>query len=333
MSSQSGPDKRGRGSAVRAKRAMNEIAEEHPTTAGRRYLSTTATKSRRRRLGVILATGLAVLAVVASVAVFDVWPGVGAAILSRTGLSEKSTTTVLLDESFDGDSLDTRVWNTCHWWGDEGCTISSNDELEWYRPEQVSVSGGALRLTADRISTRGSDGKDYEYRSGMVTTGPANSDDDIGKVSWTYGTVEARVRVPEGRGLWPAIWMLPLSRESLPEIDILEVIGQEPDRMMMHFHPSNREDDSPNKDYRLPGATLAEGWHTVRLDWQPERLTWFVDGKQVWRLTGSQVPDEPMYLVLNLAVGGIYPGPPDDTTKFPATFEIDRIRITTNELK
>jgi beta-glucanase (GH16 family) len=267
------------------------------------------------------------------VAVFDVWPGVGAAILSRTGLSEKSTTTVLLDESFDGDSLDTRVWNTCHWWGDEGCTISSNDELEWYRPEQVSVSGGALRLTADRITTRGSDGKDYEYRSGMVTTGPANSDDDIGKVSWTYGTVEARVRVPEGRGLWPAIWMLPLSRESRPEIDILEVIGQDPGRMMMHFHPGSRDDDSPNKDYRLPGPTLAEGWHTIRLDWQPERLTWFVDGKQVWRVTGSQVPDEPMYLVLNLAVGGIYPGPPDDTTKFPATFEIDRIRITTNELK
>lgn len=333
MSSQSVRDKRRRGSSNRAKRAMGEIAEEHGSTAGRRYLSTTATKSRRRRLGVILATGLAVLAVVASVAVFDVWPGVGAAILSRTGLSGKSTTTVLLDESFDGDSLDTRVWNTCHWWGDEGCTISSNDELEWYRPEQVSVSGGALRLTADRISTRGSDGKDYEYRSGMVTTGPANSDDDIGKVSWTYGTVEARVRVPEGRGLWPAIWMLPLSRESRPEIDILEVIGQDPGRMMMHFHPGSRDDDSPNKDYRLPGPTLAEGWHTIRLDWQPERLTWFVDGKQVWRVTGSQVPDEPMYLVLNLAVGGIYPGPPDDTTKFPATFEIDRIRITTNELK
>lgn len=273
-----------------------------------------------------------VLAVVAALVVFGVWPRVGAAILSRTGLSE-TTTTVLLDESFDGDSLDTRVWNTCHWWGDEGCTISSNDELEWYRPEQVSVSDGALRLTADREPTRGSDGKDYEYRSGMVTTGPANSDDNVGKVSWTYGTVEARVRVPAGRGLWPALWMLPLDRESTPEIDIMEVIGQDPGRMMMHFHPRDRDDDSPSKDYRLTGETLADGWHTVRLDWQPERLTWSLDGKQVWHLTGSQVPDEPMYLVLNLAVGGIYPGPPDETTKFPATFEIDRIRITKNELK
>jgi len=306
---------------------MGEMAEEH-APAGSRYLAATPSKRPARRLALTLGTGLVVLAVVASLAVFGVWPRVGAAILSRTGLSE-TTTTVLLDESFDGDSLDTRVWNTCHWWGDEGCTISSNDELEWYRAEQVSVSDGALRLTADRKSTRGSDGKDYEYRSGMVTTGPVDSDDDVGKVSWTYGTVEARVRVPAGRGLWPAVWMLPLDRESRPEIDILEVIGQDPGRMMMHFHPRDRDDDTPNKDYRLTGETLADGWHTVRLDWQPERLTWFLDGKEVWHLTGSQVPDEPMYLVINLAVGGVYPGPPDETTRFPATFEIDRVRITT----
>jgi beta-glucanase (GH16 family) len=316
---------------LRPRRAIGEMAEEHPA-AGRRYFAATPSKRPGRRLALTLGTGLMVLAVVAALAVFGVWPRVGATILSRTGLSE-TTTTVLLDESFDGDSLDTRVWNTCHWWGDEGCTISSNDELEWYGPEQVSVSNGALRLTADREPTRGSDGKDYEYRSGMVTTGPANSDDNVGKVSWTYGTVEARVRVPAGRGLWPALWMLPLDRESTPEIDIMEVIGQDPGRMMMHFHPRDRDDDSPSKDYRLTGETLADGWHTVRLDWQPERLTWFLDGKEVWHLTGSQVPDEPMYLVLNLAVGGIYPGPPDETTKFPATFEIDLIRITKNELK
>ena len=315
---------------LRPRRAIGEMAEEHPA-AGRRYFAATPSKRPGRRLALTLGTGLMMLAVVASLAVFGVWPRVGAAILSRTGLSE--TATVLLDESFDGDSLDTRVWNTCHWWGDEGCTISSNDELEWYRPEQVSVSNGSLRLTADRELTRGSDGKDYEYRSGMVTTGPANSDDNVGKVSWTYGTVEARVRVPAGRGLWPALWMLPVDRKSTPEIDIMEVIGQDPGRMMMHFHPRDRDDDSPSKDYRLTGETLADGWHTVRLDWQPERLTWFLDGKEVWHLTGSQVPDEPMYLVLNLAVGGIYPGPPDETTKFPATFEIDRIRITKNEVK
>jgi beta-glucanase (GH16 family) len=327
MSSQSVQDKRRRRSAVKAKRATGEMADEHMAPAGKRYRKPPSGRIRRR-LGVVLGTGLVVLAIVASLAVLDVWPRVGAAILSRTGLSGSTTTTVLLDESFDGDSLDTRVWNTCHWWGDEGCTIASNDELEWYHPEQVSVSDGALRLTADRIPTRGSDGKDYDYRSGMVTTGPVDSDDDVGKVSWTYGTVEARFRVPAGRGLWPAIWMLPLDRESRPEIDILEVIGQDPGRLIMHFHPRDRDEESPNEEYRLPGRTLAEGWHTIRLDWQPERLTWSLDGKEVWRLTGSDVPDEPMYLVMNLAVGGVYPGSPDETTEFPATFEIDRVRIT-----
>jgi beta-glucanase (GH16 family) len=314
--------------AIRPKRSTEQMAEEHMMPTGRRYLTTTPSK-RRRRLGLILGTGIVVLAVIASLTVFDAWRGVGAAIRSRTGLSE-ARTTVLLDESFDDHALDTNVWNTCHWWGDEGCTISSNDELEWYRPEQVSVSGGALRLTADRIPTRGSDGRDYDYRSGMVTTGPPDSDGSEAKVSWTYGTVEARLRVPEGRGLWPALWMLPADQESRPEIDIMEVIGQDPGQNIMHFHPGDRSEESPSSRYRLPGGkTLAEGWHTLRLDWQPRRLTFFVDDKEVWRVNGEQVPDEPMYLVINLAVGGVYPGSPDETTRFPATFEIDRVRITT----
>lgn len=290
--------------------------------------SVPAAKSWRRRLAVTLGTGVLVLVVVALLAVYDVWPRIGVAGSPRP-LSSEASTTVVLDETFDGDVLDTTVWNTCHWWGEQGCTISSNDELEWYRPEQVSVSGGVLRLTADRIPTRGSDGKDYSYASGMVTTGPANSDDDEGKVSWTYGTVEARLRVPAGRGLWPAFWMLPVSRKSRPEIDVMEVIGQDPGQILMHLHPAGlKEEDTPGHKYRLRGASLAEGWHTIRLDWKPERLIWFVDGKQVWQLVGSQVPDEPMYLVLNLAVGGVYPGAPDGATEFPATFEIDRIRVT-----
>jgi beta-glucanase (GH16 family) len=322
MSRQGSRDKKLRGPmAVKARRAV----DEQVTPGGSGHLATTPPKALRRSLRVILGTGVIVLAIVASLAVNNVWLRLGAAALSS---AESSNSAVVLDESFDGDALDPTVWNTCHWWADQGCTISSNDELEWYRPEQVSVSGGVLRLTADRISTRDSDGKDYEYRSGMVTTGPESASDGEGKVSWTYGTVEARLRVPAGRGLWPALWMLPVSRESRPEIDIMEVIGQDPGETIMHLHPSDRSEDSPSKRYRLPGESLAEGWHTIRLDWLPGQLTFLVDGEKVWRVTGDQVPDEPMYLVINLAVGGVYPGPPDETTRFPATFEIDRIRIT-----
>jgi len=236
---------------------------------------------------------------------------------------------LLLDENFDGGRLDSSVWNTCHWWDDEGCTISSNDELEWYRSDQVSVSNGVLHLVAERQATRGTDGKDYDYRSGMVTTGMKSDSEGEAKLAFTYGKVEARLRVPAGRGLWPAMWMLPASGMSRPEIDILEVIGQEPDVSKMHLHPADRSLESAGRDYRLPGqANLAEGWHTIGVDWTRNKLTWLVDGKAVWQITGSTVPSEPMYLVFNLAVGGVYPGPPDAETKFPASFDIDYVRVT-----
>jgi beta-glucanase (GH16 family) len=196
-------------------------------------------------------------------------------------------------------------------------------------PGQVSVADGALRLTADRAPVRGSDGMSYEFRSGMVTTGPPPMTDDTpAKLAFTYGSVEARVRIPAGRGLWPAVWLLPASRESVPEIDLLEAIGQDPSTVLMHLHPKSRSARSPNKEYKVPGPNLAEDWHTFRLDWSKNQLDFFVDNVRVWRVTGAQVPDEPMYVVLNLAVGGAYPGPPDSDTQFLATFAIDHLRIT-----
>lgn len=245
-----------------------------------------------------------------------------------TGVTARSSQ-VLLDATFDNGRLDPAVFNTCHWWADSGCTIATNDELEWYVPEQVTVADGALRLTAERAPVRGSDGNTYEFRSGMVTTGPPAQEDAPAKLAFTYGSVEARLRVPAGRGLWPALWLLPASRESLPEIDLLEVIGQDPGELSMYLHPADPAEPSPNRRYRVPGADLAEDWHTVRLDWSAGSLRFFLDGVQVWQVTGSQVPDEPMYVVLNLAVGGVFPGPPDERTVFPATFAIDRLRITT----
>jgi beta-glucanase (GH16 family) len=237
---------------------------------------------------------------------------------------------LLLDEGFDGHSLDSSRWNTCHWWGQGGCTIASNDELEWYSPEQVKVSDGALHLTALKRTVYGSDGRRFDYASGMVTTGP-RTHDSAAKLAFTYGTVEVRFKLPEGQGLWPAIWLLPASTESLPEIDMLEVLGDTPDTLRMHMHPKDRSGQSQGSKYTVPGGySLAGGWHTLGLDWKPNRLVYWLDGKKVWDLTDNEVPDEPMYLVMNLAVGGNYPGSPDSTTPFPATFLIDRIRIREN---
>src|SRR5688572_7470079 len=91
----------------------------------------------------------------------DADPGPAAAVSNGT-----------LREEFRGQHLDRRVWNTCHWWADRGCTIASNEELEWYLPGQVRLRDGRLRLVAERRPARGADGRVFPYRSGMISSGP-----------------------------------------------------------------------------------------------------------------------------------------------------------------
>ena len=236
---------------------------------------------------------------------------------------------VLFEDDFDGTTLDTAAWNTCHWWDDGGCTIATNDELEWYLPSQVDVRDGALRLTAERADTRGADGETYPYRSGMVTTGPRTYTTDAPRFAFTYGTVEARVRVPQGAGLWSALWLLPASKQARPEIDLLEVVGDAPHDLLMHFHPADPAVPADGTTVSLPAdASFAADWQDIRLDWEPGELRWYAGGELVWTRSGPDVPDEPMYLVANLAVGGVLGGRPDDATAFPATYELDFVRVT-----
>ncbi len=281
-------------------------------------------RARRRRWPLLLV--LAVLATVLATVVATV--AVRQLREDPVATTASTGSRVVLDENFDSGTLDASRWNTCHWWNKEGCTIASNNELEWYRPEQVTVADGTLRLTAAPNRFDASDGNSYDFTSGMVTTGPT-PDDDNAKVAITYGSVEVRFKAPAGRGLWPAIWLLPASKESRPEIDLLEMIGQKPNELILHFHPEDRDADSPSKRIQVADPGLAGGWHTVGLDWTPGKLVYTLDGKPVWTVTGKQVPSEPMYLVMNLAVGGAYPGPPDAKTEFPATFEIDYVRMST----
>lgn len=232
----------------------------------------------------------------------------------------------LIREDFNGTTLDADVWNTCHWWNDGGCTIATNDELEWYLPGQVRVRDGSLILTADKRKTVGADGTSFPYTSGMVSTGPPEWNAEP-KVAFTFGTVEVRFRAPLGAGLWPAIWMLPVSQESKPEIDLFEAVGQKPQRVGMYFHPRSDSDwQSSHTHFNLPVGEDLGDTHTVRLQWSRQLLEFYFDEEKVWEVAGNQVPDEPMYLVINLAVGGSYGGTPDPSA-FPATFEIDYVHI------
>jgi beta-glucanase (GH16 family) len=220
------------------------------------------------------------------------------------------------------------MWRTCHWWQtDGGCTIVTNNELEWYRPEAVSLSEGTLVLTAEAIEQRTTDGGTLPYRSGMVTTGPrASRGDQASSFAFTYGFVEARVRMPVGAGLWPAIWMLSADKQSVPEIDIMEWYGSQPTRVTMNVH---QRVDGVKRQNRVVQYTtdMSGGWHVFGMRWTSAAVVFYMDGAEVGRVDDpALVPNSPMYLLLNLAVGGGQAGTPDPAV-FPATFAVDYVRV------
>ena len=220
------------------------------------------------------------------------------------------------------------IWRTCYWWQvDGGCTIATNAELEWYRPEAVGLADGSLVLTADAIPQRTTTGDTLPYRSGMVSTGARSSHrGELPSFAFTYGFVEARVRLPVGAGTWPAIWLLSADNRSLPEIDIAEWYGIRPDLVTMHVH---QRVDGVRRSQRVELATgdISGTWRVFGMHWSPEAVVFYVDGVEAGRVTDpALVPTTPMYLLLNLAVGGGRAGTPDPAA-FPTTFAVDHVRV------
>lgn len=237
---------------------------------------------------------------------------------------------LIFNDDFDGQNIDTNKWTTCYWWQKGGCTNEGNHELEWYLPQNVSTANGSLLLTATPQAVEAPNGKNYPFTSGMVTTGRSNNNlEDPTRFDFLYGYVEARVKIPAGKGLWPAIWMLPSDQVSKPEIDVMEMLGHDFRTVYMNFHynDASGQEQGSSGDWTSP-ADLTEGWHTFAVNWQPGSITWYIDGVERRRFTQmADVPSKPMYLLLNLAVGGDWAGPPDANTQFPSAFEIDYVRV------
>lgn len=139
---------------------------------------------------------------------------------------------LVFSEDFD-EPLDPDLWGRCHWWRAEACTIESNDELELYFADNVRTGDEVLTLEARRETVRDPDGRAYPYSSGMISTGPPEYETPA-RYAFTYGYVEARLRLPAGQGLWPAFWLLPADQESRPEIDVIETLGHRPDTAELH---------------------------------------------------------------------------------------------------
>lgn len=254
---------------------------------------------------------------------------VGAApTAARPAAGDRPPWRLVFADEFNGSSLDRSEWTDCYWWDRHGCTNSGNDELQWYLPANIEQRDGALRLEARRKSVLGSDGKRYAFTSGMVTTGRAT--DSLRRpprFAFQYGRVVARMRMPAGQGLWSALWLLPTSQRSRPEIDIVEILGDRPSRLLTHVH-YRQDGQREDRGRAYAGEDSSTGYHRYAVTWTPQELSWSVDDKQIWQVTKpAAVPDEPMYLLMNLAVGGSYPGTPNGFTRFPSDLDVDYVRV------
>ena len=216
-----------------------------------------------------------------------------------------------------------------------GLRCINNHELEFYtaRTSNIALDGdGHLAITARR-ETYGSGQSQRSYTSGMIETS--------GLFATMYGSIQARIKIPAGRGLWPAFWALPANpTEAGPlydEIDAMESLGQDPTTVYGTIHGATASGAPPaySLGASIRSATsLAGGFHIYGVNWSPTSIQFTLDGVPYVTYTRDSLSsnqqwtfDQPFYLILNLAVGGDWPGAPDATTRFPATMLVDWVRV------
>jgi len=208
-------------------------------------------------------------------------------------------------DNFDGPQLDTTRWNVEY--------PSGRTEKQFYAPDAFELSNGRLRIKADVRPQQG-----YAYTSGMITTQHT--------FAQQYGYFEIRAQIPHGQGLWPAFWLLHTGPLPWTEVDVFEILGHDTHKVYMSNHWRDAASQHQALTQSFTGSDLAEGFHTFAVDWTPGKLDWYIDG--VKRAEATQhVPAEPMFILVNLAVGGQWHGYPDATTRFPAYLDIDYIHV------
>ncbi len=233
-------------------------------------------------------------------------------------------------DDFSGNSLDTSTWTAVN--TDE----VYNNELECYRASNAYTEDGKLVLEAVK---RKNETGTKDYTSAKLIT--------KGKKSWTNGKFEIKAKLPAGQGIWPAIWMLPQDDNifggwpSGGEIDIMEFLGHEANKIYGTVHYGNPH-GSTQGSFKLPGADkFTDDYHVYGMEWEPGEIRWYVDGRQYftensWYSGNTAEADyytypapfnRDFYLILNLAVGGDWPGNPDETTSFPAKMYVDYVKV------
>jgi beta-glucanase (GH16 family) len=263
-------------------------------------------------------------------ALVGVWCACAQVALPPPAAAPGEEWTLVWSDEFDGAAIDPSKWE--HEVNAEG---GGNNELQYYtaRAENSFVEGGQLVIRALQETYTGPEGT-REYTSARLRT--------KFKGDWLYGRFEIRARLPRGQGLWPAIWMLPTDWvyggwAASGEIDIMELVGHEPNKVYGTLHyggpwPRNVHSGS---SYTLPAGAFSDAFHVFALEWEPREFRWYVDGlhyqtQNDWRTENAPYPapfDRRFHLLLNLAVGGNWPGNPDATTEFPQEMRVDYVRV------
>jgi beta-glucanase (GH16 family) len=210
-----------------------------------------------------------------------------------------------------------------------------NQELEYYtnRLQNAHVQDGRLVIRAQREKYRGNEGRTRYYTSARLKT--------QGKFTQAYGRFEARMKIPYGQGLWPAFWMMgdDIDRANWPdcgEIDIMENVGKEPSIVHGTIHgPGYSGSAGIGTPYTLPtGKRFADDFHVFAVEWDPHAIRFYVDGDLYATRTRADLPqgrrwvfDHPFFLLMNVAVGGGWPGSPDTSTAFPQAMLVDYVRV------
>lgn len=233
-------------------------------------------------------------------------------------------------DEFDGAKLDYSKWAV-----EENAHGGGNGEKQFFveRPESVRVENGHLVIEArkDRFESMG---QIREYTSARLRTKH--------RAEWKFCRVEVRAQLPAGRGIWPAIWMLPTETKyggwaASGEIDIMELVGHEPNKVhgTLHYGSKWPKNTHTGKFFVLEKGTFAEDFHVFAMEWEPDAIRWYVDGKLYqtqtkWNSDGGPFPapfDQAFHLILNVSVGGQWPGPPDARTVFPQRMLVDYARV------
>jgi beta-glucanase (GH16 family) len=203
-----------------------------------------------------------------------------------------------------------------------------NNELQYYRSQNASVNNGHLVITARRESFGG-----MQYTSARMKT--------QGRKSWKYGKIEARIQMPSFQGVWPAFWMLGDNIEAAGwptcgEIDVMENVGREPNVVHGTLHgPGYSGGQSLTASFTNPtGRPFADDFHVFAIEWEPSVVRWYADTNLYAARTLSAIPggsrwvfDHAFFVLLNVAVGGDWPGNPDATTVFPQEMIVDWVRV------